>query len=205
VIKLAGQLVPLKVDAEKEGAELAKKYKVQGYPTILFIDSAGEVWGTIGGYLPPAPFAEAMTGVIETHKSYPAAVEALKKNPNDGKANASMARVYASRGKLVEATAAVTKMEAGKYKGKDLAAIYNAVGDGYQNAQKFDDAIKYFKKGESASQNAKDKSYSLVSLMFCYLGKDDQENATKTAKQLIALKDATPEYVEYAKQVVGGG
>ena len=45
VVAYSSKLVSVKVDAEKEGVELAKRYKVQGYPTILFLDANGELFG----------------------------------------------------------------------------------------------------------------------------------------------------------------
>lgn len=203
MIKLAGQLVPLKVDAEKEGVDLAKKYKVNGYPTILFVDADGEVWGEIGGYMPPESFMDAMAGVIDVHKIYPKAKKTLEKNPNDGEANCQISRVYAARGKLKDASAAIKKMEAAKHKGKGVATAYNAVGDGYQTAHKYKEAIGYFLKAQKASKNPKVESYALVSVMSCYMSDGDMTNAKKYAKELIALKGATKEYVDMAKQIVG--
>lgn len=203
MIKLAEQLVPLKVDAEKEGVDLAKKYKVTGYPTVLFVDADGEVWGTIGGYMPPESFMDAMSGVIDIHKIYPKAKKTLAKNPYDGEANCQIARVHAARGKLKEASAAIKKMEAAKHKGKGVATAYNAVGDGYQSAEKYEKAVVYFLKAQKTSKNPKDESYALVSVMSCYMSAGDMTNAKKYAKELIALKGATKEYVDYAKALVG--
>ena len=43
MIQLTGQFVPVKLNAEKDGKAAKDKYHVQGYPTILFINAAGEV------------------------------------------------------------------------------------------------------------------------------------------------------------------
>ncbi len=50
----------LKIDAEKEGLVLAKKYSVDGYPTNLFIDPANEkiIFKTIGAPLEKSGFLE---------------------------------------------------------------------------------------------------------------------------------------------------
>lgn len=37
------EFVNIKLDAEKEGLKAAKKYNVQSYPTLLFLDSQGNV------------------------------------------------------------------------------------------------------------------------------------------------------------------
>ncbi len=203
MIKLAGQLVPLKVNAEKEGVDLAKKYKVTGYPTILFVDAEGEVWGKTG-FMPPESFMDVMAGAIDIHKIYPKAKRTLEKYPNNGEANCQISRVYAARGELKNASAAIKKMEAAKHKGKGVATAYNAVGDGYQIAEKYEKAVGYFLKAQKASKNPKDESYALVSIASCYWSAGDMTNAKKYANELIALKGATKEYVEFARRIVGG-
>ncbi|HJY63892.1 MAG TPA: thioredoxin fold domain-containing protein, partial [Ignavibacteria bacterium] len=50
-----------KIDAEKgEGVEFAKKYKVNGYPAILFLDGDGVEIDRINGYFPVAQFKRFM-------------------------------------------------------------------------------------------------------------------------------------------------
>ena len=52
---LSGRLVSLKVDAEKN-AKLASKYKINAYPTILFVKPDGSEIDRIVGYLEPKEF-----------------------------------------------------------------------------------------------------------------------------------------------------
>ena len=47
------------VDGEKgEGVELARKYEIKGYPTLLFIDSNGNLIAQTAGYRNPKQFIE---------------------------------------------------------------------------------------------------------------------------------------------------
>lgn len=66
VIDLSAKIVNLKVNAEDngQGTALAKKFGVNGYPTILFITADGQEVDRIGGYLPPEDFAETMGGIL---------------------------------------------------------------------------------------------------------------------------------------------
>jgi thiol:disulfide interchange protein len=41
-----------------EGPKLAQKYRVSGYPTLLFINSEGEAIGRIGGYVKATAFVK---------------------------------------------------------------------------------------------------------------------------------------------------
>lgn len=43
-------IIPLKLDAEKEGAENAKKYSISAYPTIIFLNNNGEELGRKVGF-----------------------------------------------------------------------------------------------------------------------------------------------------------
>ncbi|RLE26902.1 MAG: hypothetical protein DRJ65_04440 [Acidobacteria bacterium] len=56
VIAELGELVPLQLDAEKEGVDAAEKYGVRSFPTIVFLDAAGHEVDRILGYLPPDAF-----------------------------------------------------------------------------------------------------------------------------------------------------
>ena len=208
MIKLAGQFVPLRVNYEKEGADLVKMYKVTALPTVLFLDAQGAVWGKIVGYQQPKPYMESMSRVSHVRKNYLNAIQTLRRRPYDGKANAHVARTDAALGRLIEAASAVDRLEAAKYKSKDLAAVYNAVGEGFQDAGELDEAIKYFVKAEAAGKEAKnlnDRSLALISIVDCYASKGDRETAKTYALRLITLEGGTKPYVDRARRFLGSG
>lgn len=61
VVDKAANFVTLKLDAEAgDGPELQKKYNVQGYPTILFIDGKGNLVHSVIGYMDPAALVAEM-------------------------------------------------------------------------------------------------------------------------------------------------
>jgi tetratricopeptide (TPR) repeat protein len=163
------------------------------------------VWGKIGGYVPAPGFIESAKPVVDLYSEMPTVQATLKKNPNDPAANCKMAQVEAAAGNVDKAEARLKKAEAAKYKGANLAKAYNGVGDYFQLKNNMDPAIRYFLKAQAASKNPADASYALVSIMTCYAGKGDKANANKYAKMLINLKGGTPEYVQIAKQQMGGG
>jgi len=54
---LSEKVVAIKIDAEKgDGPAIARKYAVQGYPTLLLLNAKGEVVDKAMGYLAPAQF-----------------------------------------------------------------------------------------------------------------------------------------------------
>lgn len=203
MIKLAAQVVPLKVNAEKEGKDLAQKYGVQGYPTILFLDPKGTVVGKIGGYLPPAGFSDELVKITGNYAVYPMLQATLKARPNDGEANARMASILASREEIAKAETCLNAAVKARYKGEYLAAAYSAVGDHYQLANDANKAIGYFEKALPVAPNDRVKSYSLISLAVCCQMSGDSAGVRKHARALVALKGADPEYVKVARQMLG--
>lgn len=203
VVKLSTQLVSLKLNAEKEGKELATKLGVRGYPTIVFMDSSGKVVHKISGYLKPEPFAAEMTKVIESASGYSKAFKTLKNKPNDGQANAIAAVAYANRGEIEKAEAAVEKAETARYDGPEYAEACNALGDHYQFANQIDKAMGFFAKAEQAAKTDEDRAYAKMSLMICHHTKGDVETAKKLAKEILAIKGASQEEIERAKHILG--
>jgi len=52
--------VSVKLNAEKEGANLAQRFGVTGYPPLLFLTASGREVTRIPGYMPAGPFAKAL-------------------------------------------------------------------------------------------------------------------------------------------------
>lgn len=77
-----------KIDAEKgEGIDLAKKYAVSGFPTIVFVDGNGDEVDRIVGYIPAKDFLKKIKEFSEGTNTFGAYSKILKSNPDDVKAN----------------------------------------------------------------------------------------------------------------------
>lgn len=80
-----------KIDAEKgEGIELAKKYAVNGFPTIVFVDGNGDEVDRIVGYMPAKDFLKRIKEFNEGKNTYGYNKKILEKNPDDIAANYNM-------------------------------------------------------------------------------------------------------------------
>ena len=75
-------IVSLRRDAEKDGAELAARFGVDSYPTMIFLDPAGNEMDRIIGYLPPDPFLERIER-IRTGDTFLACLRQLEEDPGD--------------------------------------------------------------------------------------------------------------------------
>ena len=54
VAEASRSLVAIRVNAEKGGESVARRFDVQGYPTVLFVDGSGNVVKRVDGYVDTA-------------------------------------------------------------------------------------------------------------------------------------------------------
>lgn len=87
---LAEHTVPLKLDAEIE-VELAKRYAVDRYPTMVFIAPDGELRGRLTGYMAPKVFLTKAPVALAGIKASAALRVALEKDPNGWDAHSDLA------------------------------------------------------------------------------------------------------------------
>ena len=197
------QFVPVKVNAEKGGEQVAKKYKVRGFPTILFINGSGEIESKIGGYMPPSGFAQQLVQVSWAHSNFDKLSARAKANPGDGEAAAGLAAIYAWRGKGEQGSAMLAAAEKAGYSDpKAMARAYNAVGDFYQESEQFDRAVANFDKAIKVGKDPNDVAYAQISAAVCYFSLSKPKSASPYLKSLISLPGAPKEYVEQAKQML---
>lgn len=78
-------LVAMKEDAEKGGLELARKFGVDSYPTIVFLDPEGSELERILGYLPPDKFLRRVQR-IRVGDTFLACLRKLDDDPGDSDA-----------------------------------------------------------------------------------------------------------------------
>jgi thioredoxin-related protein len=123
-------VVPYKIDAEKgEGIEVAKKYGVRAYPTVLLIKSDGEEIDRLLGYMPPDKFLQTLDDYLKGVNTLGALKAEVAKNPNDTSAQYQIAAKYSMQGDLASASPYYKKMLELDPKGEhaDEASFYIAM------------------------------------------------------------------------------
>ncbi len=209
MIELAGQLVPLKLNTEREGKELAQKYGVRGLPTIVFLKPDGEAVHEIGGYLPPDKFAAQMKRALgkdgksekkPAEDDVAAIRKKLEKSPKNAELHAKLAAALAKAGELEEATQTLKTVEEMKYNGAALPDAYRAFGDHFQGKREFESAVDYFTRMEKVAKKPADKSYALMSQMDCYAALNDEEKARTAARAILKLKGAEEDHIRAANE-----
>lgn len=76
------KFVSIRLDAEKGGAEAARRFGVESYPTMIFLDPSGEEVERISGYLPPEKFIEEVRR-IKTGDTLYACLQTLDDDPTN--------------------------------------------------------------------------------------------------------------------------
>jgi thioredoxin-related protein len=61
---LRDQVVPVRLDVDREGRQLSNEYRVDGLPTVLILDPDGREIGRIPGYMPPAGFLDQVEHML---------------------------------------------------------------------------------------------------------------------------------------------
>jgi len=85
VIALSRNYVFLKLNAEKEkdGIELKRRFGVTGFPTVLILDSRGDEFERLEGYLPAEKFLAKLQGVIDNPGSLGNLRNIERRDPKD--------------------------------------------------------------------------------------------------------------------------
>jgi len=79
------EFVAIRLDAEKDGAEAARQFGIEAYPTMIFLDPTGEEVERISGYLPPDKFIEELRR-IKTGDTLFACLKELEDDPTNTEA-----------------------------------------------------------------------------------------------------------------------
>ena len=77
-------MINLKIDAEKgEGIELAEKYNIRGFPTIVFTNNRGDEIDRIVGYKDPDQFFSELSRIKSGRNTLPTLLIDFQTNPNN--------------------------------------------------------------------------------------------------------------------------
>lgn len=190
-----------KIDAEKgEGPELAKKFKITGYPTIVFVNGEGEEIDRIIGYLPAKDFLIAMKDFNNGRNTIGSLTLILKSDPENPEANFRMGKKQADYGNSKDAVTYFEKVliydPDNKSGFKDDAALYLAqLGGKTEDIEKFvkdypqSDLLKqaYIFLAEVAYQNNNDyaRAGEYYKLAFDKYGKTDDDITFSYGQYLI--------------------
>lgn len=147
VVDFLNSTVAVKFDAEKDGGkELADKFRVNAYPTLIILDPNGKEVDRHLGYLDPEEFVKTLQGYIDGIGTVQYYSDLLKENPDDIEILYTLGMKHADAVRAVQAMAALSRMMAldpNDDSGHAANAIY-ALGNVTYNLEKYADAEKYY-------------------------------------------------------------
>jgi len=178
-------LIAIKIDAEKgEGVEIAKKYGVNAYPTIVFIQPDGEEIDRILGYVAAVPFLQRVRDYVNGVNTIGSLQSDLKKHPNDAKLRYALASKYVDRND--PATAAEHF--------RQLLALDPKNELGHNEEAQYNVAMSVFRAGKDATglitfmasyPNSDMNRQALYTLWRSYVKAKDGENGKKFLGQYL--------------------
>jgi len=178
--------VNYKIDAEKgEGVAFAKRYKVQGYPTILFLDADGNEIDRIYGYVPLKDFKEMMTDYNKGLNTYGYLKKEVKKNPKNIDASIKLADKYSMYGEDDKAKALlgnIIKLDPDNKKGKTDDAKLRLIM--FTDRDKKAKELETFIKANNNSDQLRDAYMSLAETY--YFDVNDEVSSDKWYKEAFA-------------------
>ncbi len=145
VIKFAETIVFAKVNAEVD-TNLAKEYAVQGYPTIILMESDGTEIDRIGGYLPPEEFLEEVNNYLQGIGTL-ADYERRAESEPTAEVYYALGDKYQGRGMFDEAAeyfGKVYEIDPDNVDGHTYDAMLS-LGEVYSRQKKYDEAVAHYK------------------------------------------------------------
>jgi thiol-disulfide isomerase/thioredoxin len=97
------RFVAIKLDAEKEGLDDAKTFKITAYPSVLFVDASGKEIDRVVGFDEPASYLQEVKNVVEGRSTIEYLIEQSKKNPKDLDLLLKIAEKYQYKSELEKA------------------------------------------------------------------------------------------------------
>lgn len=152
------KFIPVKIDAEKgEGIELAKKYGISGYPTIIFFDEGGKEIDRVVGYEDAVRFAQSLE--LAASGGSKAVIDEVEsaKSTTDATKWLTAGNYYAEHNEKAKSLAAFRKvlaLDPQDKHGHNAEALY-AVGflsSGEEQVNVLDSAIRLYPNEADANQ-----------------------------------------------------
>jgi len=204
VIQQTGQVVTVKVDAEHEGKELARKCRVTGYPTIVFLNETGGVEGFLDGFMPAPQFTQSFNKTMKRHQDFLAARARYHKNSNDAQAAFELVGFFASQGKRAETISMqqqVERLDPKNAKGLLSRSCLN-LGDFYSLQNQFDKSMPLYRRAIHITKVPGEIAAAHLDLALCNLSQKRPQQALADLKTIQTIPNCPQDLKNAAQQVI---
>jgi tetratricopeptide (TPR) repeat protein len=170
-------IVFAKINAEEDSAA-AKIYSVQGYPTVILLNSDGQEIDRIGGYLPPEEFVETIDNYRNGIGTLDYYLNEADTNPTV-EVNYAIAEKFADRGnyeKAAEYYQKVISQDPDNAEGKTPDAMLS-LGDIWRWDHEYDAAVDQYKKIMKLYKGTKIEPEAAIRIAVAYRQQADTTKA----------------------------
>ena len=178
--------------------EALRRYKVTGYPTIVFTSSDGGMISQQVGFITPTDFAPVIEAAKEKEKIFAAQLTELEKMPDDPKLNAQVALTYFERmqpEKALPFSEKAVELDPKNSTGlipnlhNELGLAYATKGETTQDAEEvamyFEKAIVHFKTVVDKYPKSDVNELAQYYLGVTYALKQDYDSAISVLEKLV--------------------
>jgi len=193
VIQAAQQVIPVRINAEKEGLAAAQHYGVTGFPTILFINKRGALIGKIGGFEYAGAFTQYLTDVARSHRDI-GVLEGRYRAKPEAQLAARLTETYAredDREKAVAMLSHVAKLDPSGAKGF-LGSSMLSVGGMYEESGQYAQAVPLYHAVLKSGNTPAVRAYAHIGLAECSLHQNRVDAAIPELKATLAMANCPP-------------
>jgi thiol-disulfide isomerase/thioredoxin/Flp pilus assembly protein TadD len=180
VVAYLNSIVPVKYDAEKdEGEELASRFRIKAYPTLVLVGPDGKEVDRHVGFLGPEDFLAVIGGYqkgIGTVAFYQAQLE---KNPNDVEVLFELGKKHADAIRPDEAKAMLEKVLQLSPDSEHKAEILSSLGYVMYADDRFDEAKAYYDRLIAEFPDGKYHDEALIMQARVFYRLDQPEHSIK--------------------------
>lgn len=204
VIRLSENVVPIKIDAEREGKRLAEKYGVDVYPTILFLNENGGVEGSMSGFVPAFDFTQTFNATMKRHQDFVAARTRFQKNGSDVQAAFDLEGFYAAQGngaRTIAMQQQVERLDPRNAHGL-LARSCLYLGDFYSMRHQYARSVSSYRRALHITKTPLEKAYGHLSIAYCSLSQKQFKQALPELKAVQAVPNCPPQLKGAAEELI---
>jgi thioredoxin-related protein len=204
VIHQLANAIPVKLDAEHEGLDAARRYGVTGFPTILFLDENGKVESRLGGYLPTPNFSQFVARAFTDHAEFPALLARHHANPADANTSARILTHYVQHQDTEQAAAILKDMVAADPRNHShkICTGYAQIAGIYAQQKQYVSAISYFKRALGPGATPSDQALSHLGIALCLLPSGHTSQAIPELKAAAAVPGAPARLRQYSESAL---
>lgn len=195
VIEFLNSNIPVKYDAEKGvGEELAGKYRIVAYPTLLVIAPDGKVIDRHIGYLEPEPFIGKMKDYINGVGTITDLEKQLKEKPDDVALLLEVGMKHADAVRAEAAEKCLNKVLELDPEGKvaDRGEVFYALGDANYYAKRYPQAREYLSQAIEYALDEKSSETALRRLAYVEHKLGNSDAAVATYEKYLAKHPEDP-------------